>query len=108
MDWEARVRVVIAHFRADYARFPNDVRFKELIDEFMQISPLFREVWPLHDVQIATDRRKRGYDPRIGEMEFEHVTLQPPNNPDLKLMIYTASSDTAIRLRSLMNDREHG
>lgn len=104
-NWEVKARVLIANFRADYARFPNDARFKELIDEFMQTSRLFREIWPLHDVQVATDRRKRSYDPRIGEMEFEHVTLQPPTNPDLKIMIYTASTDTAARLRSLMESR---
>ncbi|RED55702.1 helix-turn-helix transcriptional regulator [Cohnella lupini] len=106
-DWEARAQVLIAHFRADYAHFPSDTRFKELIEEFMQTSQLFREIWPLHDVQAITDRHKRRYDPRIGEMEFEHVTLQLPTNPNLKIMIYTASTDTAARLRSLMSTREH-
>ncbi|WP_199615070.1 helix-turn-helix transcriptional regulator [Paenibacillus alkalitolerans] len=104
-EWEARA--LIAHFRADYAHFPNDARFKELIEELMQISQLFREIWPLHDVQVVIDRHKRRYDPRIGEIEFEHVTLQPPANPDLKIMIYTASTDTAARLRSLMSTREN-
>ncbi|WP_159888559.1 helix-turn-helix transcriptional regulator [Paenibacillus puerhi] len=107
-DWESKAQVLIAHFRADYARFPNDARFKELIEEFMQISQLFRESWPLHDVQVVTNRHKRGYDPCIGEMEFEHVTLQPPTHSDLKIMIYTASTETAERLQSFMNDREHG
>ncbi|NHN34535.1 helix-turn-helix transcriptional regulator [Paenibacillus agricola] len=107
-DWEAKTQIMIARFRADYAHFPNDTRFKELIEEFMQISQPFREIWPLHDVQVATDHHKRTYDPRIGEMEFEHVTLQPPTNPDLKIMIYTASTDTAARLQSLMSTREHG
>lgn len=102
-DWEAKAQVIIARFRADYAHFPNDPRFKELIDEFMQTSQLFRETWPLHDVQVVNDCHKRLYDNRIGEMEFQHVTLQPPTHPDLKIMIYTASTDTAARLRSLMN-----
>ncbi|MCF6410061.1 helix-turn-helix transcriptional regulator [Pseudalkalibacillus salsuginis] len=104
-DWEAGAQVLIAQFRADYAHFPNDERFKELIEEFMQISKLFREIWPLYDVQTITDRHKQSYDPRIGEMEFEHVTLQLPTNPDLKIMIYTASTDTAERLLSLMSTR---
>ncbi|GGD91546.1 helix-turn-helix transcriptional regulator [Paenibacillus nasutitermitis] len=105
-DWETKTQIMIARFRADYAHFPNDPRFKELIEEFMQTSPLFRESWPLHDVQVVTDGRKRRYDPRIGEMEFEHVTLQPPTNPDLKIMIYTASTDTAARLKRLMSNQE--
>ncbi|MFZ4450765.1 helix-turn-helix transcriptional regulator [Salibacterium aidingense] len=102
-DWEARAQTMIARFRADYAHFPNDERFKELIEEFMQSSQLFREIWPLHDVQVVKDSHKRNYEPRIGEMEFEHVTLQPSNNPDLKMMIYTASTDTAARLQSLLD-----
>lgn len=101
-DWEAGVQVLIAQFRADYAHFPHDARFKALIEELMQSSPLFREIWPLHDVQVMTARHKRRYDPRIGEMEFEHVTLQPPTQPDLKIMIYTASADTAARLQRVI------
>ncbi|MDG0794080.1 helix-turn-helix transcriptional regulator [Cohnella ginsengisoli] len=103
MDGASRTRVLIAQFRADYARFPNDARFKALIEEFMQISPLFRELWPMHDVETATDHRKQKYDPRIGEMAFEHLTLQPPTHPDLKVVLFTASADTAARLQRLLN-----
>ncbi|MFC3802367.1 helix-turn-helix transcriptional regulator [Cohnella sp. GCM10012308] len=103
MDEASRTRLLIARFRADYARFPNDERFKVLIEEFMRISPLFGELWPMHDVETATDHRKQKYDPRIGEMAFEHVTLQPPTHPDLKVMIFTASADTAARLQHLLD-----
>ncbi|MBB6731532.1 helix-turn-helix transcriptional regulator [Cohnella zeiphila] len=102
-NWEAKAQILIARFRADYARFPKDTRFKELVDELMQSSRLFRETWPLHYVEAPADCRKQGYDPRIGEMEFEHVTLQPPTHPDQKIMIYTASTDTAARLRSVLS-----
>jgi transcriptional regulator with XRE-family HTH domain len=100
-DWEAKAHVMIARFRADYAYFQHDARFKELIEEFMQISELFRSCWLRHDVQVITDCHKRWNDPLIGEMEFEHVTLQLPNNPALKIMIYAASSSTAELLKSL-------
>lgn len=106
-DWDARARIMIAQFRADYAHFPNDAKFKELIEEFMQNSQLFRELWPLHDVQVQTERHKRRYDPLIGEMEFEHLTLKSPTDPHLKIMIYTASPNTAARLRSLMSIRDN-
>ncbi|AIQ56351.1 helix-turn-helix transcriptional regulator [Paenibacillus borealis] len=106
-DWESKAEVIVARFRADYAHYPNDSRFKELIGEFMQSSPLFREKWPLHDVQVVTDCHKQWNEPGIGELEFEHVTLQPQGHPDLKLMIYTATAETAARLQLLMNTREH-
>ncbi|MEK5489140.1 helix-turn-helix transcriptional regulator [Paenibacillus sp. FSL R7-0297] len=106
-DWESKAEVLVARFRADYAHFPNDPRLKELIGEFMQSSPLFREKWPLHDVQVVTDCHKQWNAPGIGELEFEHVTLQPQGHPDLKIMIYTATAETAARLQSLMNTSEH-
>lgn len=101
-DWGAKAQVMIAQFRADYAHTPNDKRFKELIKEFVHISELFRETWPRHDVQIAADCHKHWNDPRIGEMEFEHLVLQQPNVPEMKIMIYTASTDTAVRLQELL------
>lgn len=106
-DWATKARIIVARFRADYAHFPNDARFKELIGEFMQISPLFRETWPLHDVQVVTECHKEWYEPRMGTLEFEHLTLQPPDSPDLKIMIYTASPDTAALLQSVMSTPEH-
>jgi transcriptional regulator with XRE-family HTH domain len=106
-DWETKAQVMIARFRADYAHFPNDARFKELIEEFMLNSELFSEIWPRHDVQVVTDCHKRWYDPRFGEMEFVHVSLQPPAVPELKIMIYTASKDTAARLQSFMGTRNN-
>ncbi|WP_314590938.1 helix-turn-helix transcriptional regulator [Paenibacillus terrigena] len=102
LDWEAKAEVMIARFRADYAHFPQDESFRELTEEFMQISELFRSCWPRHDVQLVADCHKRWEDPIIGEMEFEYVTLQPPNSQDLKIMIYTASPATAERLKNLL------
>ncbi|MGO4549280.1 helix-turn-helix transcriptional regulator [Paenibacillus sp. 2TAB23] len=101
-DWEAKAQAMISRFRADYAYFTNDLRFKLLIEEFMQISEVFREVWPRHDVQVVADCHKRWNDSRIGEMVFEHVTLQPPTDPEIKIMIYLASTDTAARLQGLL------
>lgn len=106
-DWEAKAQVMIARFRADYAHFPNEVRFKELIEEFMHSSELFRATWPLHDVQSTADCHKHWKDPLIGEMEFEHVVVQQPNQPEFKIMIYMASLDTAARLQSLLGERGH-
>ncbi|MDF2684814.1 MAG: family transcriptional regulator [Brevibacillus sp.] len=102
MDWEAKAHVMIARFRAEFAHYQHDARFKELIEEFMQISELFRSCWPRYDVQIVASCHKRWSDPLIGEMDFEHVTLQQPNNPELKIMIYTASPSTTELLKSIL------
>ncbi|MDP9729588.1 helix-turn-helix domain-containing protein [Alicyclobacillus sp. TC] len=100
-DWENKAKIMIANFRTDYAFYSNDEHFKNLIEEFTQVSVLFRETWPRHDVQVVTDCHKQWHDPRIGEMEFEHVVLQPSTELDVKIMIYTASAETAKRLANL-------
>jgi len=74
-------------------------------EEKMQV--LIRETWPKHDVQVMTNCHKEWYTPVIGHMDFEHVTLQPPNHPDWKIMIYTASEDTAIRLQQVMSAQQY-
>lgn len=107
-DWDEKMQVLIARFRADYGYFPNDHKFKELIEELMRKNLLFRETWPKHDVQVMTNCHKEWYTPVIGHMDFEHVTLQPPNHPDWKIMIYTASADTAIRLQQMMSTKQYG
>ncbi|MFD0696548.1 helix-turn-helix transcriptional regulator [Paenibacillus sp. GCM10027628] len=101
-DWEAKAQVMIARFRADYAYFQQDLRFNELIEELLKTSEVFREHWPKHDVQSVVDCHKRWTNPIIGEMEFEYVTLQQPDHPAIKIVIYTASSTTALRLKGLL------
>ncbi|SET11190.1 helix-turn-helix transcriptional regulator [Paenibacillus sp. NFR01] len=99
LAWAKRI---ISRFRADYAHFPNDPRFIELIEEFTRISPVFREQWPLHDVQTVAECHKQWFDSRIGDMEFDHLILCLPSHPGLQVMVYTATPETAERLeRSL-------
>ncbi len=98
-DWEERAKIMIARFRADCARYPQDARLNEMIEKFKQESELFRSWWPRYEVKTVTDCHKLWNDPLIGELEFEHVNLQLSHYPDLKLMIYTASLSTAEKLK---------
>ncbi|TGE37371.1 XRE family transcriptional regulator [Desulfosporosinus fructosivorans] len=98
-DWEERAKIMIARFRADCAKYPQDARLNEMIEKFKQESELFNSWWSRYEVKTVTDCHKLCNDPRIGELEFEHVNLQLSNCPDLKLMIYTASPSTAEKLK---------
>jgi len=97
-DWEERAKIMLARFRADCARYPQDARLNEMIEKFKQESELFNSWWSRYEVKTVTDCHKLLNDPRIGELEFEHVNLQLSNCPDLKLMIYIASPSTAEKL----------
>ncbi len=67
----------------------------------ISISPVFygsQSKTKPREVKTVTDCHKLFNDPRVGELEFDHVNLQVSECPDLKLMIYTASTDTAEKL----------
>lgn len=98
-DWEERAKILIARFRADCVRYPQDAKLNEMIEKLKQESELFRLWWPRYEVKTVTDCHKFSNDPLIGELEFEHVNFQLSNYPDLKLMIYTASPSTAEKLK---------
>lgn len=98
-DWEAQAKIAIARFRADCARYPRDARLNEMIKKLKQESEFFNSWWPRYEVKTVTDCHKSWNDPLLGELEFEHVNLQVSNWPDLKIMIYTASSSTAEKLK---------
>jgi transcription regulator MmyB-like protein len=102
-DWEHAARVTVARFRAESARYPADPWFAELIEDLQRTSAQFRLWWSQHDVHGITDgHHKEWTHPTLGRLEFEHMPLQVPANPDLKLMVYTASPATAARLERLL------
>ncbi|WP_411681304.1 helix-turn-helix transcriptional regulator [Clostridium thailandense] len=98
-DWEERAKGMIAAFRADCARHPQDAKLTAMVEKFSQESEFFNLWWPRHEVKTINDCHKLLNDSRIGELEFEHVNLQLSNHPDLKLSIFTASPSTAEKLK---------
>lgn len=41
--------------------------------------------------------------PLFGYLEFKHITLQAPENSDVKLMIYTPYAATRAKLKNILN-----
>ncbi len=89
---------MLAEFRADAARHPDDPAFEELINDLLQSSPQFRAWWPHHDVHNVMERHKVIQHPELGHLEFELLTFQVPDDPDLKLTLYAAAPDTAAKI----------
>ncbi len=101
-DWEQKVRGALAEFRTASARYSGDVWFEELIEELKQVSPEFCRWWPQHDASSSLDGRKIMEHPVAGHLEFEHVTLQVPGDPDIKITIYTPLAETRAKLQPLL------
>jgi transcriptional regulator with XRE-family HTH domain len=104
-DWEAKLEVMIARFRADTAKFPNDPGVQALITGLLEEDDRFRTIWRRHSVSAAEDCHKQWNNPDLGQLEFESVTLQVPASPDVQVAIYTAAPQTASRLSALLMSR---
>ncbi len=97
-DWREYAQGVLAEFRVDCARHQGDPWIEALIEDLKQASPEFRKWWPRHNVRNYLEEQKIFENDRLGHLEFDHITLLVPSNPDLKVMIYAASPETAQKL----------
>lgn len=98
-DWERAAKDGVARFRADNARYPGDATFAKLIQDLLQISEQFALWWSQHDVHPIEDGTKTLKHPQLGQLEFSHMTLQVPDNPDIRVIIYTPSHETITLLQ---------
>lgn len=98
-EWEERAKIMVARFRADCALYPQDEKLNEMVEKFKQESEFFNKWWPHYEVKSVTDCHKVHDDPRLGKLEFDHISMQLSNSPDMKLMVYTAVPATAQKLQ---------
>jgi hypothetical protein len=40
--------------------------------------------------------------PALGSLEFEHITLQVLNDPDIRIVIYTPDADTRAKIQDYL------
>lgn len=97
-EWEAVSQRMIAEFRTSRARYMDDVSFDRLIDDLKVVSFDFARMWQNHEAPRTLDGYKKLCHPVLGALEFEHITLQFPNDPDQRIMIYIPLTATKSRL----------
>ncbi|WP_413406816.1 helix-turn-helix transcriptional regulator [Paenibacillus amylolyticus] len=101
-NWEYVSQRIVAEFRTSRARYLQDVSFKRLIDDLKRESTDFVRMWQHHEASSTLDGYKKLCHPTLGAMEFEHITLQFPNDPDKKIMIYMPHTATKSRLENYL------
>lgn len=102
--WETIGPKIVAQFRSVSARYPEDESFRELIAELREKSEHFRRWWAQHNVCDVTEGMKYYNHPEAGELIFDHTTLDVPNCPDMRVVLFTADpgSETERKFRELM------
>lgn len=101
-DWEKQAQNLVAQYRADYARYPGDASFREIIEDLQQTSPQFCQWWEQQIVRNWPDGPRVVKHPALGRLEFDHITFQTSLSPDLRVKVYTASGASASKLEQAL------
>lgn len=88
-DWTERARRLVAEFRADYSRRPQDAAMQSLIDDLLVRSPLFSQHWREQAVQNREGGERRFNHPLHGAQRFLQTTLLVALQPECKLVCLT-------------------
>ena len=101
VDWEQDAAAMLARFRLAAARRPGDPDFAALIEQLHRHSPEARMWWSRHEVLRPASGTKRLRHPLLGEITFDHVVLQVADDPDQKLVTFSAADGDQRQLARL-------
>ncbi|UCM89345.1 helix-turn-helix transcriptional regulator [Streptomyces marincola] len=104
--WEEAAPGIVARFRADAARHPDDPVFPRLVNELVSLSAEFARLWARHEVTEAAQGRKTITHPRGGELIFEYTALPLSDHPGHRVVLHNPlpGTDTSERLEALAEE----
>lgn len=86
-DWEDRAGRIIAEFRADTARNPEDPAIKTLVEDLQKDSPAFSRLWNSHAVLTREGGTRLFHHPQDGLLRYEQITLVPAPFPEHRVVM---------------------
>jgi transcriptional regulator with XRE-family HTH domain len=107
VEWETEAAVLLGRFRAASARHPGDPAFTALLERLRAASPQARAWWARHDVTALSSGVKRLRHPLLGELSLRHLVLQVADDPEQKLVTFTADEADQERLAALLRADRH-
>jgi transcriptional regulator with XRE-family HTH domain len=101
VEWESEARGQLARFRSASARHPDDPQFASLISRLHEASAEVRQWWPEHEIGPIGSGVKRIRHPALGVIDFHHAVLQVADDPEQKLVTFTAGPADTTRIAAL-------
>jgi transcriptional regulator with XRE-family HTH domain len=80
---------MVAELRDALGRFPNDHHLNHMIEDLLELSPRFAELWQQRALARAPARRKTFQHPEIGHITLDCDALAVQGT-DLNVIVYTA------------------
>jgi transcriptional regulator with XRE-family HTH domain len=102
-EWEQQAQGLVSQFRIDYARYPGDASFHEILEDLQRVSPQFCLWWEQQNVHGMPHGPRVIEHPMLGLLEFDHMTLQTSLSPDLRVKVYSASPETVLKLERALS-----
>jgi transcriptional regulator with XRE-family HTH domain len=102
-DGEGAAAGLIAGFRQSVGTDTDDPRFALLVGELSIASPLFRQLWARHDVEVRAGARMTLEHPQLGELELDREKLAVSGHDGMMLVVYhpEPGSESAEKLALL-------
>lgn len=95
--WESIAKSLLAQFRGQYGKDPNDPWYNELRQKLMEISQEFRTWWPQHDVDGIPDGYKEINHPKLGRLELDYTNLIVADKQNMILTVFTPKTGTGTK-----------
>ncbi|MFQ0828333.1 helix-turn-helix transcriptional regulator [Serratia fonticola] len=93
MEWQEQAPQILASFRRDYARTPQDATMLQRIQALSDVSPQFRQLWQQHDIHGRCQGQRTFLVAGAGEVTFEHASFIVDEENHLRLVMYSAQPD---------------
>ncbi|WP_413503509.1 helix-turn-helix transcriptional regulator [Serratia grimesii] len=90
VEWQAQAPQILASFRRDYARAPEDATMQQRVQALEQVSPQFRQLWQQHDIHGRCQGERTFNVPGAGQVTFEHASFIVDEEKHLRLVMYSA------------------
>ncbi|MFG1393794.1 helix-turn-helix transcriptional regulator [Xanthobacter agilis] len=93
VEWHAQAPQVLASFRRDFARAPDDDGMIALVETLEQVSAAFKALWNHHDVHGRCEGRRIFLIDGIGPVVFDHSSFVVDEDRHLRLVFYAAADE---------------
>ena len=88
VDWEVFVRDILARWRSDRSRYPDDPTYIQLTQRLLELSPEFEALWNSHEVLEHRSGTRRFRHGPLGETELQVVPLLSPEMGDCGILLH--------------------
>ncbi|MFS2010182.1 helix-turn-helix transcriptional regulator [Azospirillum sp. CT11-132] len=95
LDWDNRARRLLAEFRAETARHPEDPAVQALVAGLRRESTLFSRMWEDHGVLEREGGLRRFDHPLDGPLTLEQLTLRPGGRSAYTLVMLLEPAESA-------------